>query len=167
MSDIHLHKNTCTCNRYSTTEMQFTCGLYVFTNVHVHCVIMPRCTCFKVIWQSVHECVCVCISVCVSVYLYVCNSHFSKVAKSQTLANAVQAQCDNISNLIVLDFFNKGFIHYLWCDLLTSNTVVVLSRLSKDKSACNRFLSNLKLGSTQQLQLLTAKLRSKHAILAN
>ena len=33
--------------------------------------------------------------------MYVCNSHFSK---NQALANAVQAQRDNISNLIVLDF---------------------------------------------------------------
>ena len=46
--------------------------------------------------------------VCVSVYLYVCNSHFSKVAKNQALENAVQAQRDNISNLIVLDFWIKG-----------------------------------------------------------
>ena len=36
-------------------------------------------------------------------HLYVCNLHFSKVAKNQALANAVQAECDNISNLIVLD----------------------------------------------------------------
>ena len=43
------------------------------------------------------------------VYLYVCNSHFSKVAKNQVLVNAVQAQRDNILNLIVLDFWIKAF----------------------------------------------------------
>ena len=42
------------------------------------------------------------LSFCVSVY--VCNVDFSKVAKNQLLANAVQAQCDNISNIIVLDY---------------------------------------------------------------
>ena len=36
------------------------------------------------------------LCICVSVYLYVCNSHFLKVAKNQALANAVQAQRDNI-----------------------------------------------------------------------
>ena len=41
-------------------------------------------------------------SICVCVY--VCNSDFSKVAKNHALANAVQAQRDNISNLIVLDY---------------------------------------------------------------
>ena len=34
--------------------------------------------------------------------LYVYNSNFSEVAKNQALANAVQAQRHNISNLIVL-----------------------------------------------------------------
>ena len=57
-------------------------------------LIMPWCACTKVI-TVVGQCVYMCI--CVPVYLYVCNSHFSKVAKNQALANAVQAQCDNIS----------------------------------------------------------------------
>ena len=35
---------------------------------------------------------CVYLCICVSVYLYVCSSDFSKVAKIQALANAVQAQ---------------------------------------------------------------------------
>ena len=48
--------------------------------------------------------------------------------------------------------FNKGFVHYLWCDLLTSNNIVSHSR--QDKSAHNR-------------QLLTVVLYSKQAILAN
>ena len=38
---------------------------------------------------------------CVYLCIYVCNSDFSKVAKNQAVANAVQAQCNNIS---VLDF---------------------------------------------------------------
>ena len=38
------------------------------------------------------------------VYLCICNSDFSKVTEKQALANAVQAQHYNISNLIVLDF---------------------------------------------------------------
>ena len=42
--------------------------------------------------------------VCVSICMYVCNLHFSKVAENQALVNAVQAQRDNILNLIVLDF---------------------------------------------------------------
>ena len=55
-------------------------------------------------------CICVCVSVCVHlcvyvcVYLYVHNSDFLKVTKNQALTNAVQAQCDNISNLVVVDF---------------------------------------------------------------
>ena len=57
------------------------------------------------------------------VYLCICvyvrNLDFSEVAKNQALVNAVQAQRDNISNLIVLDY----------CDLLTLNTVVACSRL--------------------------------------
>ena len=52
-------------------------------------------------------CMCVCICVC----MYVCNSHFPKVAKNQALPNAIQAQYDNITNLIVLDL-NKEFVHY-------------------------------------------------------
>ena len=41
---------------------------------------------------------CICV-------LYDCSSDSSKVIKNQVLANAVQAQCNNISNLIVLDFW--------------------------------------------------------------
>ena len=44
------------------------------------------------------------LCICVYPYMYVCNLDFSKVAKNQVLAKAVQAQHDNISNLIVLDF---------------------------------------------------------------
>ena len=44
------------------------------------------------------------VSSCICVYLCVCNFDFSKVTKHQALANAVQAQHDNISNLIVIDF---------------------------------------------------------------
>ena len=64
------------------------------------------------IWKSVHD---------LCVYLYVCNSNFSKVTENQVLVNAVQAQCDNISNLIVLDFWIKalfnvyGMIAHLKC----------------------------------------------------
>ena len=59
--------------------------------------------------RFVYLCICV----------YVRNLDFSEVAKNQALVNAVQAQHDNISNLIVLDY----------CDLLTLNTVVACSRL--------------------------------------
>ena len=44
------------------------------------------------------------LCICHSVYLYVCNSDFLKVAQSQVLPTAVQAQRDNILNLIVFDF---------------------------------------------------------------
>ena len=47
----------------------------------------------------------------------------------------MQVERDNISNLIVLDFLNEGFVHYLWCDLFTSNTIVVHSRPPENKSA--------------------------------
>ena len=54
---------------------------------------MPWCACAIGI-MVVGLCICV----------YVCNLDFSKVAKNQALANAVQAQCDSISNLILLDY---------------------------------------------------------------
>ena len=43
------------------------------------------------------------LCICFTVYLYVYNLGFLEVAKNQALANAVQAQHDNISNLIVLE----------------------------------------------------------------
>ena len=63
---------------------------------------MPRCACT----YQAYSCQLACVSLCVSLFIctYVCNSDFSKVAKNQALVNAVQAQCDNISKLIVLDF---------------------------------------------------------------
>ena len=70
---------------------------------------------------------------------------------------------------VYLRFFNKCFVHCLWCDLLASNTVMPLSRLSRRQICSEQIFSNLKLGSTEQLhiQLLTTKLCRKHAILAN
>ena len=53
---------------------------------------------------------CVCVSVCVYLCVYVCvylyklYLDFLKVTKNQALTNAVQAQCDDISNLVVVDF---------------------------------------------------------------
>ena len=47
-----------------------------------------------------------------SVCLYVCNSDFLIVAKYQALANVVQAQRNNISNLMVLDLWKKAFFTF-------------------------------------------------------
>ena len=81
---------------------------------------MPWCACAKGIRYSWSVCmcvrVCVCVCVCVCVYVRVCicvcvcNSDFSKDAKIYVLASAVQAQCDNISKLIVSDFLILGFL---------------------------------------------------------
>ena len=38
---------------------------------------------------------------CVYLYTYVCNLDFLKVAKNQVLANAVQAQRNDFSSLII------------------------------------------------------------------
>ena len=67
---------------------------------------------------------------------------FSKVAKNQALVSAVQAQHDDISNLIVVDL---GFYGVVWspqchCDVSPG-----------DKSACKRSPCNLKLRSMQQV----------------
>ena len=67
-----------------------------------------------------------------------------------------------------LRFLNKGFVHYLWHDLLTTNAALWhVPDSPGDKSACKRSPCNcnLKLGSMQQVKLLTVELRSKHAIL--
>ena len=112
-----------------------------------------------------HAVVVLCICVCMCVYVCVCDSDFSKVAKNHALAKTVQAQHNNSSNLI-LKILNECFCHYLWCDLLTSNTVVARSRLQEDKSAPNRPPCSLKVRSIQQVQLLMGKLRSKQAFLA-
>ena len=52
----------------------------------------------------------------VGLCVYVCNSDFLKDVKTQALASAVQAQCNNISNLIVLDFWFKA--------LFNSNSII-------------------------------------------
>ena len=76
---------------------------------------------------------CIYVSVC----MYV-TPDFSKVAKNIVLANAAQAQCDNILNYIVLDFWLKtqftiyGVICPPWTLLWH-----ILDSL-EDKSACNR-----------------------------
>ena len=71
---------------------------------------MLHCVCKPVYYYAlVHMCrrhivswfmyLCICHSV---YWLYVCNSDFPMVATNQTLANAVQAQCNNSSDLIAL-----------------------------------------------------------------
>ena len=101
------------------------------------------------------------------VYLYVCNSHFSKVAKNQALVNAVQPQRDNISNVIVLDFWSKALFSSYGeiCSPLT--LLWHVPYFPDDQSAHSESPCILILESIQQLQLLTAKLHSKHAILVN
>ena len=49
------------------------------------------------------------------VYLYVCNLDFLKVAKNNALKNTAQAkaQCNNIANLIALDFWIKALFSSL------------------------------------------------------
>ena len=47
-----------------------------------------------------------CISVFVYLCIYVCNSDFSKVAKNQALANAVQTQRDNCLELNSIRLLN-------------------------------------------------------------
>ena len=107
---------------------------------------------------------CVCVCVCVSVYLYVCNSHFSKVVKNQALANAVQAQCNNISNLIVLGFWIKALFSS-YGKICSSRTLLWhVSDFPDDQSAHSESPCIL---TIQQLQLLTVELRSEHAILVN
>ena len=77
------------------------------------------------------------------------------------LANAVQAQRDNISNLIVLDFCTMAL-------LTISNAVVAHFRFAEDKSAPKDVLATcLKLGSIQQVKLLAAKLCNKKAFPVN
>ena len=77
-------------------EHVLVCDAHVCCIVSVSLCIMPQCACAEGI-LLVGSCI------CHSVYwLYVCNSDFPKVAKNQMLANAVQAQCNNISDLIAL-----------------------------------------------------------------
>ena len=78
------------------------------------------------------------------VYLYVCNSYFSKVVKTKCWRMQYRHSATIILNVIVLDFLNKGFVHYLWHDLLTSNAVVVHSRLPR-RQICLQVSFNLKL----------------------
>ena len=86
------------------------------------------------------------------VYLYVCNLDFSKVAKNQVLANAVWAQRDNISNLIVLDLLIRAlFSNYgMNCSLRT--LLWHISDFPDDQSVCSRVPCILILKSIQQLQ---------------
>ena len=62
----------------------------------------------------------VCQSVILSVILFVCNS---EVAINQVLESSVWAQCDNFSNLIVLDFWIKAL--FSSCGMIHSHHVLV------------------------------------------
>ena len=83
------------------------------------------------------------------------------------LESTVWAQRDNISNLIVLDFWIKA--------LFSSYGVICSPRIllwrvpdfPEDQSTRSGSPCILTHGSIQQILLLTAKLRSKHAILPN
>ena len=70
------------------------------------CVGVCVCVCVGV---CVYVCVCVCVCLCVYVCVCVCISNFTKEAKTKVLVSAVQAEHDNMSNLIILDFL-VGFV---------------------------------------------------------
>ena len=120
--------------------------LHYYTSVHMH---------------RRHTVVGLCICV------YVSNSGFSKVAKNQVLVTAVQAQRDNISNLIVLDYWIKALFSSYGVICSPRTLLWHVPDFPEDKSARSGSPCILILESIQQLQLLTAKLCNKHAILAN
>ena len=64
--------------------------------------------------QFVYLCICV----------NVCNSDFLRWLKTTGKCSTGTAR-QYLKLNIVLDFFNIGFFHYLWCDLVTSNAIVV------------------------------------------
>ena len=96
------------------------------------------------------------------VYLCICNSHFLKDAKKPSTGKCSTDIVQQYLELNSLRFLKKAqFVHCLWHDCSPRTPLWHVPDFSEDKSTRNRFLSNLKLGSIQQLQLLTAKL---HAI---
>ena len=101
------------------------------------------------------------------IYVYICNSNFLKVTKNQALANAVQAQHNNILNLIVLDYWIKALFSSYGMICSPWTLLWHIPDFPEDQSARSGSLYILILESIQQLQLLTARLRSKNAIQAN
>ena len=66
--------------------LQYSLWVTAGTHTHIHKLIVHYASvCTRRRHMVVGSCVCVCV------YLYVCNSHFSKVTKNKALANAVQA----------------------------------------------------------------------------
>lgn len=107
----------------------------------LHTLFMLWCACSKSICESMTLCLCVCV------YLYICNSDFSNVAeKKQALVNTVQAQCNNVLNLMVLVFLIKAFltIYGIICSPQTSLMRIQVS--PKDKSAHKTSPCSLKFG---------------------
>ena len=105
-----------------------------------------------------------------SVILYVHNSDFSEIAINHVLESTVWIQCDNIIlKLIVLDELRLCFLVMAWFAHLKHCCGTFQLDFTDDRlvSAWSASPCILELGSTQQVQVLTAKLHSKHAILAN
>ena len=99
LSQLQHCSNVCDATLVPVLYFEPTLTMYMYYNAYI-CkqsmeliIVMPRFTCTKDIQLSF--CVSVCVCVCV------CNSDFSKVAKNQILMNAVLAQHDNFSNLIL------------------------------------------------------------------
>ena len=74
-------------------------------------------------------------------YLFVCNLHFSKVAKKLSAGNCSTGTVRQYFKLNSLRFLNKGFVHCLWCDLLTLNAIVACFRLQKTNLLVIDFLA--------------------------
>ena len=87
-----------------------------------------------------------------------------EVAKKPSDGECIQAHSCN-SNLIVLDFWVKA-LFMAWFAHLKHCFSVLQTRQKTNLLATNP-ACNLKLGSIQQVQLLTVELCSKQAILAN
>ena len=82
-------------------------------------------------------------------------------------SSAVWAQCDSISNLIVLDFSIKALFSSYDVICLPRTLLWRLPFFPDNQSARSGSPCIFILESIQHLQLQTVKLRSKHAILAD
>ena len=87
-------------------------------------------------------------------FMYAYNKNITPYNWQFYSAGAVQAQHNN-NEISSHRFLNKGFVHYFWCDLLTSNAIVAHSRLSRRRTCLLQI--SLKLESIQHVQLLTAE----------
>ena len=104
-------------------------------------MIMPWCTCAKGIRNLV------CVSVCMSV------TRISRRSlKNQVLANVVQAQPDNISNLIVLEYWIKALFSSYGVICSPRTLLWHVPDFPDDQSTCSGSPCILILESIQQLQ---------------